>query len=378
MADPKYANLPGIDLSNDMYECGDLPEDDQNWISDELKSDSVENENINTKTAFTKFNVKSVSVGEADFSGKIGMPNLGYDMGDFELVGEGEVETATQKVQRLKLEVSQIAQEHAGGNKVLPSDLLASISQMQTQLASKDASGGVGDDGGFEKLLSILNEVARSKEGATLQPGARSLSEAQGSYSLMMKSDQTQKYSSKISEIEQRIAKIEQAVGIDSDRLAVLTSQSKENNLKAAVDSLEMKKSLLDPDKLPLIDTRLQAVLMKLNEIKKVRQQQGPADQNLSVKKITELYEIVQKWDSVSSSLPSVVNRLETLNLLHQQAGDFSSTIKHMENLQNQIMSKVTHTSTMAKQLESAFQQNSQNIQANLNSLEKRLEELKP
>ena len=38
MADSKYANLPGIDTSSkDVYESGDLPEEDQGWKPEELK-----------------------------------------------------------------------------------------------------------------------------------------------------------------------------------------------------------------------------------------------------------------------------------------------------------------------------------------------------
>ncbi|CDQ91077.1 unnamed protein product [Oncorhynchus mykiss] len=63
MADPKYANLPGIASNEpDVYETSDLPEDDQaQFESEELCSDSVERIVVNPNAAYDKFKDKRVS-----------------------------------------------------------------------------------------------------------------------------------------------------------------------------------------------------------------------------------------------------------------------------------------------------------------------------
>ncbi|XP_039256733.1 dynactin subunit 2-A-like [Styela clava] len=377
MADPKYAGLPGIDTSEkDIYESGDLPEDDQQWIPEELSSESVEKDNINTKEAFKQFNSKYVSGSDADFSEKLGS-KPGYDTGEYSIAGIGEVETPTQKLQRLRAEVAQLSTELKSGSGdksgSLPAETLKQVEILQSQLASHGQGDGTYLHGSFDKVLSSINEMMALQQKST---SSSSKKNQEGSYSLMIKPDQSQlKFGAKMSDIEARISKIEKAVGVDTEALAVLSSQTKHKNLKAAVEGLEVKRNMLDPEKLPQVDTRLQAVLNKLNEINKVRKQKG-AEQVALDKKVLEIYDLVQKWDSVCASLPSIIHRLETLNSLHQQAADFSSTLQHMETVQNQIATKIGDTTTLAKQVDETFKQNAQTIQSNLQSLENRIQNL--
>nr|6F38_a Chain a, Dynactin subunit 2 [Sus scrofa]6F3A_a Chain a, Dynactin subunit 2 [Sus scrofa] len=64
MADPKYADLPGIARNEpDVYETSDLPEDDQaefDALQEELTSTSVEHIIVNPNAAYDKFKDKRV------------------------------------------------------------------------------------------------------------------------------------------------------------------------------------------------------------------------------------------------------------------------------------------------------------------------------
>uniref|UniRef100_A0A3B5M4Y7 Dynactin 2 (p50) n=1 Tax=Xiphophorus couchianus TaxID=32473 RepID=A0A3B5M4Y7_9TELE len=71
MADPKYANLPGIE---------------------ELCSDSVERIVVNPNAAYDKFKDKHVSTKGLDFSDRISRSRrVGYESGEFEIVSAVEM-----------------------------------------------------------------------------------------------------------------------------------------------------------------------------------------------------------------------------------------------------------------------------------------------
>lgn len=370
MSDPKYANLPGIDTEKDVYEAGDLPEEDQQWAPEELQSDSIEKININTSAVFQKFNSKFVSGNNVDFSGKLGS-QLGYEVGDFTSCGSDDLETPTQKVERLKMEISQLSDEAKSSQKedTTAADLLLKLGELQNFLPSKNQGDQSKITSTYDRIISTLDELALDKSEHKQVKGQ----ETAGSYNLLIKRDQAlQKYTAKVSEIEQRLVNIEKAVGIDTDQLGVLSSQTKYKSLREAVEALEIKRNLLDPEKLPQVDTRLQAVLNKLNEINKSQKQEG-AEQAATDAKVVELYETVHKWESVYSSLPSIINRLETLNDLHQQASDFVQTLNHMDEVQAKIMSSLDSTQASVTEVKNAFMQNIKTIHSNLQSLEKRM-----
>lgn len=135
MADPKYANLPGIvsDFKHskdvilhilvfvfkaldepDVYETNDLPESDQTSDFYEEENETVERIHLSASEAFNKFKGKSLNANKVDFSERISKQlRTGYDArsGDWELAGKGEPETLLQKYQRLQCEINEVMEE---------------------------------------------------------------------------------------------------------------------------------------------------------------------------------------------------------------------------------------------------------------------------
>ena len=91
MADPKYANLPGIAHDQpDIYETGEhLPECDLHQPDGEEMSESVETLHVSASDAFGKFKGKKGPT-NVDLSGRI-QGSKGHWHGDYELVGAGNV-----------------------------------------------------------------------------------------------------------------------------------------------------------------------------------------------------------------------------------------------------------------------------------------------
>ncbi len=160
MADPKYANLPGIAHDQpDVYETHDLPESEQHLDDDASGggggggTDCVETLHISANEAMGRFKGKQLDASDIDFSDRIRGPRgrRGYVAwsGELELLnragggggGSGEEsETPLQRYNRLNCEVNELWDE---------------INALKKQAADEEAAGKKGGDGGGN-----LNAVA--------------------------------------------------------------------------------------------------------------------------------------------------------------------------------------------------------------------------
>ena len=93
--------------------------------------------------------------------------------------------------------------------------------------------------------------------------------------------------------------------------------------------------------------------------------------------KINELYELVKKWDSCADSLPVIVDRLYTLQDLHQQAMEFSSSLKALESAQTELGQNLGTHSQLVTDVHKTFSDNIDVIKSNMESLDKRIAALK-
>lgn len=93
--------------------------------------------------------------------------------------------------------------------------------------------------------------------------------------------------------------------------------------------------------------------------------------------KINELYELIKKWDSCADSLPTIVDRLYTLQDLHQHAMEFSSSLKSLESAQSELNENLGTHSQLVTDIHKTFTGNVDVIKANMENLEKRMSALK-
>lgn len=374
MADPKYAGLPGIDTeSKDVYESGDLPEEDQHTSPEELESTSVEV--VDTKTSFEKFSGKYISGVGKDFSGRMQDQKLtGYDVGDFGLVPPGDKETIVQRLNRLKIEVSELIEDVDKIKKARPSDVSAAsmiqqVHSLQSQLDGIEPSDIVGkslsDDVNVTQILTELQKKPNSKSQNTS-------GNQHGVYELYLKPGQQEKKRLQVSQLEQRVARLEKVLGSSSSDMNVLTSSASGRSLHDAVQAMETKLSLLDPDQLPRVDSRLQAILNKVNEINKSQKPSDDAGSAIN-KKISNLHECVQKWEGVRGALPMIVERLSALDSLHAKATDFSATLSHLEAMQTKMKARLDSTNTTQQKLDQALGENLSAVESNVAQLNKRI-----
>lgn len=401
MADPKYANLPGIASNEpDVYETSDLPEDDQaQFESEELCSDSVERIVVNPNAAYDKFKDKHVSAKGLDFSDRISKNRrVGYESGDYELLAEGcgVKETPQQKYQRLVNEIHELCQdvekiqtstkESGAEERLTPVALAQQAAQLKQQLVSAHLDSLLGPDahinltdpdGALAKRLLTQLEVARGvRSGAGVDGKTAAPKGPDGVilYELHSRPEQ-EKFteSAKVAELERRLAELETAVGSGSDKRGPLSSGVQGSSLTETLELLQARVSALDAATLDQVEARLQSVLGKMNEIAKHKAAMEDAD---TQSKVSQLYDVVQKWDAMATSLPQVVQRLTAVRELHEQAMQFGQLLTHLDTTQQMINNSLKDNSTLLTQVQQTMKENLLAVEENFSALDQRMKKL--
>ncbi|KAM8915823.1 dynactin subunit 2 [Spinachia spinachia] len=402
MADPKYANLPGIAFNEpDVYETGDLPEDDQaQFESEELCSDSVERIVVNPNAAFDKFKDKHVNTKGLDFSDRISRSRrVGYESGEFEILGEGSgvKETPQQKYQRLVNEIQELTQEvdaiqsatkeTNAEERLTPVVLAQHAAQLKQQLVSAHLDSLLGPhahinlsdpDGALARRLLTQLECAKGGRGSAAGDGKLS-APAKGPdgvvlYELHSRPEQ-EKFndSAKMAELEKRLAELEMAVGSGSDKQGPLSAGVQGASLMATIELLQARVSALDSATLDQVEARLQSVLGKMNEIAKHKAAIEDAE---TQNKVSQLYDVVQKWDSMSTSVPQVVQRLVAVKELHEQAMQFGQLLTHLDTTQQMINNSLKDNNTLLTQVQQTMKDNLGAVEENFAALDQRMKKI--
>ena len=167
---------------------------------------------------------------------------------------------------------------------------------------------------------------------------------------------------------------LEKVISASPDKLSTLSIETNQKNVFGAVDVLNTKLSLLNPSNLDHIEGRLSALLQKLNA---VVDQKGVVEDVEKQGKIEELYDLCVKGEANSVVLSDVVDRLDALQSLHENALQFTKAISQLDTVQQKLEMNLAGNGTMLKETQTKFQENISNIQNNFDNLEKRLDNLK-
>uniref|UniRef100_A0A8C5BRX6 Dynactin 2 (p50) n=1 Tax=Gadus morhua TaxID=8049 RepID=A0A8C5BRX6_GADMO len=391
MADPKYANLPGIAFNEpDVYETGDLPEDDQaQFESEELCSDSVERIVVNPNAAFDKFKDKHISTKGLDFSDRISRSKrVGYESGEYEILGEGSgvKETPQQKYQRLVNEIQELTQEvdaiqattkdSSAEERLNPVALAQQVGQLKQQLVSAHLDSLLGPqahinladpDGALaRRLLTQLETVKAGRGGggggATGEGKAAGAKAPDGAvlYELHSRPEQ-EKFND--------AAKVR---GPMTERLVHSNARGR-SVTPDTMELLQARVNALDSATLDQVEARLQSVLGKMNEIAKHKTAIEDAD---TQNKVSQLYDVVQKWDGMATSIPQVVQRLVAVKELHEQAMQFGQLLTHLDTTQQMINNSLKDNGTLLTQVQQTMTENLKAVEENFSSLDDRMKKL--
>lgn len=403
MADPKYAGLPGIAHDQpDIFETCDLPESDQNYASEfDSTSDSVETIQITANEAFGKFKGKNVECDNIDFSDRIRRnKRQGYITwtGDYEVDGiesHGK-ETPLQKYQRLNCEVRELMDEieavvkqDGEENSKTMAGLARQTTQLQELLMAHKLEESLGSDlvkriedprsAVKNQLLAQIDALKNSDQSNTkhINSGIKidDIKAKPAMYELLMKPENAKmKEQKKIAEIDMRLKNLEALLVPSSDKISCLATETNQKNVVGSIEILTSKLSLLEPSHLDHIEGRLASLTQKMNVISEKKVQVEDAEKQ---NKISELYDICSKTEANSVALPELVDRLDSLQLLHEKALGFSKAMTQLDSVQQKLDDNLASNQKLLKETQSKFSENLSNIQNNFNHIENRLSALK-
>uniref|UniRef100_A0A8C2GXP6 Dynactin 2 (p50) n=1 Tax=Cyprinus carpio TaxID=7962 RepID=A0A8C2GXP6_CYPCA len=366
---------------------------------EELCSDSVERIVVNPNAAYDKFKDKHVSTKGLDFSDRISKSRrVGYESGEFELLAEGcgVKETPQQKYQRLVNEIHELCQdveqiqvttkESSSEERLTPVALAQQAAQLKQQLVSAHLDSLLGPnahinltdpDGALAKRLLTQLEVARgvrSGQSAENKTAAPKGPDGVILYELHSRPEQ-EKFteSAKIAELERRLAELETALGSGAEKQGPLSAGVQGTSLMDTIELLQARVGALDAATLDQVEARLQSVLGKMNEIAKHKAAIEDAE---TQNKVSQLYDVVQKWDAMATSLPQLLQRLLAVRELHEQAMQFGQLLTHLDTTQQMINNSLKDNSTLLTQVQQTMKENLLSVEENFSALDQRMKKL--
>jgi len=381
MADPKFANLPGIAYDQpDVYETPDVPEEDTSDFYEETENECIERLHISSQDSYNKFKGKYLT-GHVDFSDRIGKKvRTGYDAksGNWELAAEGEKETPIEKCRRLQCEMSELMQEISqlqndatiskenkqayeevgmmvtGAKKVLDSLRLEQVLGKETVSTASDNE--------LKKLFSQVEQYKKSGGGALLPQVPVGNTELQ--------------HTTRIAELEHRLHQLEKAIGAQPEKVSRLAGTLGTSTLLETVQQLSTKAALLQPGQLDLIEARLSNLATKMDAI--AEKSSGSNQDAARDQKTLELYEIAKRTEPIVQILPNMLQRMQALENLHNYATNFSKIIAELETSQSALLTNISGNKTLLQGVQEAFAVNLENINKEVKKLETRLNAVAP
>ncbi|XP_063624239.1 uncharacterized protein LOC134796183 [Cydia splendana] len=135
------------------------------------------------------------------------------------------------------------------------------------------------------------------------------------------------------------------------------------------VATLAAQTALLRPAELAAADARAASLLANVEAIRAAR----PSDPELDAK-VNELYKLVQQIDGISHS--EILERMEALESLHNQASNFGKSLTELETLQSTIASGVKNNKELLQGVQEVFAHNIDSLQKEIKKLDDRIGKL--
>lgn len=283
------------------------------------------------------------------------------------MAAEGEPETILERYNRLRCEFSELLEQVAEQqNKATESEkdeytkLAVQINSTKKLLEELKLEEGEQIDPKAEKLkeyLSSSNKKTKQGEVATAH--------------LKLKPEVNLAYTTRIAQLEHRLHKLEQAAGVrDEEAFRRLQAATGQATLCGAAASLAAQTSLLRPAELAAAEARVTSLLSNVDALKAAVK---PADPELDAK-VNELYKLLKQIDGISHS--EILERMEALEALHNQASNFGKSLTELETLQTTIASGVQNNKELLQGVQEVFAHNVDSVNKEIKKLDERISKL--
>ncbi|KAK4520403.1 retrograde regulation protein 2 [Mucor velutinosus] len=443
----KYSTLPDIDDQPDVYETPDSTDNVTNVSYENQSSDEDDNENVvksrvSVKDAANRFKGSIVDSTDTDFSDRLTRRKKAMyrtyvkrppamETNEYEILPKNLSldETPLQKLRRLMYEVQELndemekAKEPADAKETISqSDILSQIAYLQSDLVRMNQQ--IGDDGlsqksnygkSIEDAKSLIKQLeafknipattaSDKKEESDTAVSEKSDKNDMVTYELFYTPETAKmQKESKLSDIDERIAKIEKLVGSNAGQaLDELPQNLASTSLVNSLSKLEQQVLVLaQPRQLEMVARRVKVLnsdLDRLNELKSSRKdtsslgfglssainpQNTPSaneaankDSNDNEAKINKLFATLEKVDPLLNLTPALLTRLKALQTLHTEAASFGKSVKVISEEQTRMTDELKSLTTTCDLLNQSLKENDESINNNIKVIDDRMTDL--
>lgn len=303
MADPKYADLPGIATDQpDTYETSS----DRGHDTDEDSLESEESETLH-------------------------LSSLSWLGGELEVGGDQE--TLTQRFTRLRCEVTQLTEDldsltESSRHEGSLAGLLRQVSQLRQQLEGCDlGQEGIAVPGQAANQKALLDQLAAQIKDIVPPGGKSSADAAAGTFDLYLCGGSAAAGGSTttVAELDRQLARLEGLVGAKNlEQRRVLSAETDGLSLYSAVQLLDQRRSAQNAQHLTHVEGRLAALNNRLDAL---GQQKGLVQKARSASQVAALYDALESRAGMLAVLPEVAARLADVAQLQQGAATWTGRL---------------------------------------------------
>lgn len=183
--------------------------------------------------------------------------------------------------------------------------------------------------------------------------------------------------------IEKRIFSLETLLGsvsnsLDMEAVLGIPPKSSVFPLVQTLSRLERKVSMMDESVLETLKQKSVSLRAELDALAKDRAKAPASEQKAieAAKKVSDLYDRVQRIDAVADDLPALLVRLKTLEGVHQQAGSVCARLKDLEDLTGRLRKDTSDHGLILSELKQGLAENIAIMQENMAVVDSRLSKL--
>ncbi|KAK6018251.1 Dynamitin [Ostertagia ostertagi] len=321
----------------DVYESEDLPESEQfiNSFSARSTVDSTDNENIelihlDIDAARKRFkdrtlNTQNMTSPTQSLKGEGNRMEVQCTYSEPELLS---------RIHRIACEIDELAQQ------------LQEDSAKTTPMVNESSLAALAEELKGVKVSKVSGGAPVSKEKET---PAKSDKSADG----------------KLLSLEQRLRRIETLVGeTDPCRQPIADF----------MEDIRFRLDALNPSYIEGMETRLNSILSKLDQVDDKRQKSVDGEMET---KVNDLLELMSKWDVVCAAMPSNLKKIQGLHRLHEQAQHFSERLSQLIGVRDQIEKAIAADRMAMCELQVKAKEDISAVLGQIANLEERLKAIK-
>ncbi|PIO74370.1 Dynamitin [Teladorsagia circumcincta] len=169
----------------------------------------------------------------------------------------------------------------------------------------------------------------------------------------------------KLLSLEQRLRRIETLVGeTDPCRQPIADF----------MEDIRFRLDALNPSYIEGMETRLNSILSKLDQVDDKRQKSVDGEMET---RVNDLLELMSKWDVVCAAMPSNLKKIQGLHRLHEQAQHFSERLSQLIGVRDQIEKAIAADRMAMCELQVKAKEDISAVLGQIANLEERLKAIK-